>query len=619
MSHSPDDRGGYPMDIDGDRGVIAGGGTSMVEDQFSVRPTIPMSQLSVFRTSDADISRVQEAFGVRVQLEQRVTGRFASEKDRASEKAQFSKRMVRLMKVADMMTAEMKRLYSMMGTDINAEEFASLGEIHATIEVLNAKEKKHLSLHAILETHPLEQFERSAAWKGAFFPEPLNHNALLLNFPENQRKELLRQKIFHEMRKQLKIFHELKLEIIDPGNINALLDAIEALETNPTSRYRRDFFEEYPDTKPLDLPISSSPEYTRLHRALVALRNEYEAKLNRNPDIDTITRQTRSFVLGILNAQNVARFSNITDVYGSEPNVPGSENDVTRMRVHEHRREIEEDYGVKLEVFDQGSSIKCPEQCGFYALVSLGQARRKNPGKRIAPRFFALNNAARTEDADQLQSAEASKSTGLVYFTFNLGDGVIHSGTAYGHQTLTYLKPYIEDLYEIQDTDAGTQFRSLEFQQHITTLVAMTGGAFPACYKGKKLNKDEIIPTPTLAKNEYHYMGMDKYGNGVTAMNAKEVFAQFLTPDQQAVKVRVTLLDRKKQPLSGTEPREYTIARSLGLVRDGSPALWESSTPSAGNPKYGNLSIGMFMKKPGDTNPDVISLTPGSIIRIETI
>ena len=144
------------------------------------------------------------------------------------------------------------------------------------------------------------------------------------------------------------------------------------------------------------------------------------------------------------------RFRNITDVYGSEPNVPGSETDATRLRVHEHRQEIENDYGVKLEVFDQGTTIKCPEQCGFFALVGLNQARRKNPGQRIAPRFFALNNAARTEDSDHMKTADASASTGLIYFTIDLGDGVIHSGTAYGHQTLTYLKPYIKDLYEIE-------------------------------------------------------------------------------------------------------------------------------------------------------------------------
>lgn len=547
------------------------------------------------------------------------SGIFISVDEVRDPKARFQWRMKRLLKLTAMVSARMRKLHAILGADVNNKEFACPGDLEITVQMLNSKGGKQQSLLHILRSHSFDQFESAAAWKEGHFPEPLKRNAILLQFPENQRKELLRQKIFHEIREQSKYFHELKEEIIDSANIKMLLDAIEELEKNPTTSYERQWREEYPQAHALDLPTSSSPEYTQLHRALMALKHEYEISMQKRDDVKNIATQTRNFVLAILNPETNVAFSNITDVYGSEPNVPGSETDVTRLRIHEHRKEIEEDYGVTLEVFDQGTTIKCPEQCGFFALVGLNQARRKNPGKRIASRFFALNNAARTEDSDHLKTADASASTGLMYFTFDLGDGVLHSGTAYGHQTLTYLKPYIKDLYEIEGTHAGTQFRSLEFQQHITTLVAMTGGAFPSCYKGKKLDKEMIIPSLRLASNECQYMGMDKYGNGITSKIANEVFAQFLPPDQKTTKVRVTLLDRKQQPIPETMPTEYTLAQSLGLVRDGSPALWQSSTPSTDNPKEGYLSIGEFMQKAGDTNSQVVNLTPGSIIRIEKI
>lgn len=551
-------------------------------------------------------------------LERRVTGPTALPHERGSTKSVMSRHIHDLIITAERLGAEQREFYEMYGKDVNTGEFADEKDIHRTIQEINEKLGTREDMLSILSRYSFDDFKASALWRGGHIPEPERQkDMMLLHFPAHERMELWRRKVIHEIRTQWATFSRIKTSIIEVLGLVPLEGAIADLEDVPASISERKFAEAHPDAKSLDLPVSSSPEYTRLHRALMAIKHELEAQIGNHPNIEMIREQTRKFALGILNPAENTRFINITDVYGSESDVPNSQNDGTRLRVHEHRREIEERYGVKLEVFDQGTSIKCPEQCGFYALVAVNQARRMNPGRKIARRVFALNNAARTEDADHLKSGEKSKSTGLVYFTFDLGDGVEHSGVAYGHQTLTYLKPYITQLYEIEGTDAGTQFRSLEFQQHIATMIAMTNGAFPAAYKGKKLDIDEIVPEPNLGKNEIQFMGMDKYGNGVTSIPARQIFERFLSPDQKMAQVRVTLLDRRKQLIESADTRVYTLARSLGEVRDGSPALWESSTPTTENPKDGFLSIGMFMQKPGDTNADVITIPAGSYIRIE--
>lgn len=466
------------------------------------------------------------------------------------------------------------------------------------------------TITALLEEFSIDDFRKAAEWMGDFFPSPFEKDALqekLLTFSQDVRVEMLRQKM-HAETNHRNTDYDGVVETFRSIGLETLGKAIKALENVPLALERS-----------LDLPGSSSPENTRLHRALTALKHCLEAQEENHPDITDIQDKTRKFILGILNPLTTPRFRNITDVFGSEPDVPCSENDATRIRVYDHRKQIEDRYGVQLDVFDQGTSIKCPEQCGFYALIAVNQARRFDPGQKIRPRFFALNNASRTKNHDHLEGAEASASDPLVYFRFNVGDGVEHSGTAYGYQTLTYLKPYLTTLWTIEGAEKGTQFRSLEFQQHITTEVAMTGGEFPACYKGKKLDIKTTIPSLNLAKNEFQYMGMDKYSNGITSGTANEVVANILGNDESPARIRVTILDRQKKPIKDMPPKEYTFARSLGLIRDGHEAAWESSTPTTKNPKHGYLSVGRFMKEPGDINADVVKMTPGCIIRIEKI
>ncbi len=502
----------------------------------------------------------------------------------------FSEAVGSLLEVSKKITPEKRRWLEMYGTNPEVPEFASPESIP----------------QELIGQFSIEDFQQAAEWMGEFFPPPFTQDApqaQLLTFPQDVRAELLRQKVLSTLHASQSEYASI-VSTFESIGLETLGKAIKALE-------------KYPENIGLDLPTSSSRANTRLHRALTALKNLFEAQGKNHPDIAGIQNKTREFIIGILNPLDTAEFRNITDVFGSEPDVPCSENDATRLRVFDHRIEIKNRYGVKLEVFDQGTTIKCPEQCGFYALIAVNQARRYDPGKKIQPRFFALNNASRTKNHDHRDGAPASASDPLVYFKFDLGDGVNHSGTAYGYQTLTYLKPYLTELWEIEGAEKGTQFRSLEFQQHITTEVAMTGGAFPACYKGKSLNIGTTIPSVELAENEFQYMGMDKYANGVTSGTADEVIKNMLGKDEKPTRVRVTILNRDRQPIEGIKPREYTFARSLGLIRDGHEALWESSTPTPDNPKTGYLSIGMFMKRPGDINHDIAKITPGSIIQIE--
>ncbi len=484
-------------------------------------------------------------------------------------------------------------------------------EDRAWLQMYSSEMSPPEMITALAEEFSIDDFRKAAEWMGDFFPSPFEKDTpqeKLLTFSQDARVEMLRQKIHAEANRRDTDYDAI-VEAFKNIGLKTLEKAIKALENVPLN----------PESIGLDLPGSSSPENTRLHRALTALKHYLEAQEENHPNITNIQDQTQKFILGILNPLAIARFRNITDVFGSEPDVSCSENDATRIRICDHRKEIEDRYGVELDVFDQGTTIKCPEQCGFYALIAVNQARRFDPGRKIRPRFFALNNASRTKNHDRLEGAEASASDPLVYFRFDLGDGVEHSGTAYGYQTLTYLKPYLTTLWTIEGAEKGTQFRSLEFQQHITTEVAMTGGEFPACYKGKKLNIKTTIPSLDLAKNEFQYMGMDKYGNGITSGTANEVITNILGNDESPARIRVTILDRQKKLIKDMPPKEYTFARSLGLIRDGHEAAWESSTPTTENPKHGYLSVGRFMKEPGDINVDVVKMTPGCIIRIEKI
>ncbi len=491
------------------------------------------------------------------------------------------------------------------------DRYASKEDIEEALKEANLG----MTFEPILHSMSLEKFELAANWFD-FLDRPLEFDARhpnILDLPLRIRQELLRQKIILIIEQQGTNYKKAIQYIFEELGKNKLKDAISALEQIPMTIRQKEFIDSGKDITTFDLPTSRTPELTRLHRALSALLILLETP---NPS-KNFEKHIQKFVIGVLNPLKTIRFYNITDVFGSESNVPNPENDPTRIRVDKHRKKIEKKYGIRLDVFDQGTSIKCPEQCGFYALVSLNQARRVDLLQKITSRFFVLNNASRAKGIDGIDSSEKSGASGLLHFTFELGDGVRHYGVTYGHQTLTHLKPYITELWEIEGTESGTQFRSLEYEQHIGAVSAMTGGALPACYKTKQLDPKTIIPDLHLKKNEVQFLGLDKYGNGICSKPARDLMSRFIPKNKDHVPVLVTMFDREMNKV--VLPKKYTIAPSLGFIRDGCNALWESSTPETENPKEGFLSIGKFMERSGDTNPDVVNLEPGSIIQIEKI
>ena len=459
---------------------------------------------------------------------------------------------------------------------------------------------------------------------GTEFGEPTALQKVINKFSFDERVELFRKALILRAWEQRKDYRNARNQIQE--NVDFLPQAIMALQNIPTPQHRQKTLRSHEqagtNTDSLDLTSSTAPECAHLIRALVALQNQLETEEKHGFTSETadhpqnLTNEVRKFILGILNPSDKVKYFNITDVYGSEADVPNAENDATRIRVESHRQELEKRYGVSIEAFDQGTSIQCPEQCGFDALAAINQARRIEPQQRILPRFVVLNNAARTASADGIQEgAEKSKSSALLYFSFDLGDRVLHKGLAYGHQTLTYLKPYLTKLWELEGTEEGTQFRSLEFEQHLAVASCLGDKALPAYHKARKLDID-VIPEIALAANEVQYLGSDKYGNGITPVSGPAFISQFLRDGDETAKVQLTFLDRKKNIIRISE-QPYTIARSLGAVRDGSCAGWESSTPTSEDPKAGFFSLGCFMKAPGDTNPDIIDLEPGTIVRVE--
>lgn len=429
--------------------------------------------------------------------------------------------------------------------------------------------------------------------------------------PANVRAELYRRKLISTDSQRANTFGEIKnntsLEVIDLA-ISFLRDTAlsEGEQTNPSN--------------PFQEMESTTPKNTLLLHALLALRNQ---KIRENhdaqswevsPEIAFFQGETRRYVLGLLNPSSSVSFINVSDVYGEQRGVTGA-NDNTNNRVAQHRHDIGRKFGVSnMDIFDQGSSIECPEQCGFFALTAINQERRSALPKRIASKFIVLNNAARTKSGDGIEEGAAkSKSSSLLYFTFDLGDGVIHRGIAYGHQTLTHLKSYVKDLYEIDDTSEGSQFRSLEIQQHLAIISCLGDGAFPAHKTGKPVSHEEI-PELNLASNEAQFLGYDTFGNGITSKPASVFFNQFLAAGEDKAKVSVEIHGRDGKEI--IEPGIYVLARALGITRSGDNGLWESSTPTTENPLEGHLSIGKFMKYPGDTNEDVLRIPPGSIIKI---
>lgn len=436
----------------------------------------------------------------------------------------------------------------------------------------------------------------------------------LTDQPANVRAELYRRKLISTDSQRANTFAEIKnntsLEVIDLA-ISFLRDTAlsEGEQENPSN--------------PFQEKESTTPKNTLLLHALLALRNQkirekHDAQLwEISPEIAFFQGETRRFVLGLLNPSSTVSFINVSDVYGEQRGVTGA-NDNTNNRVAQHRHDIGRKFGVaNLDIFDQGASIECPEQCGFFALTAINQERRSSLPKRIASRFVVLNNAARTKSRDGIEEgAKKSESSSLLYFTFDLGDGILHRGLAYGHQTLTHLKPYVKNLYEIDDTSKGSQFRSLEIEQHLAILSCLGDGAFPAHKTGKPLDT-RIIPDLKLKPNQVQFLGYDKFGNGITSKLAAEIFDQFLASGEDTKQVLVRIFSRTGGEIRGK--KEYTLSRALGMTRLGQNGLWESSTSTTENPFTGYLSIGKFMKEPGQVNEDVLQVPPGSIIEITAI
>lgn len=484
-------------------------------------------------------------------------------------------------------------------------------------------------LSAFLDFFSVEELVLASQWPGEPFERPEGVDGILFTLERDVVAEVLRQKLLWEERRVDLQYWQLREEIAATLGVGGLEQLISQLEVRSLT-LRQEGDREGGLSGSLDFPVSTSPGNTLLDRALRALRNDLDRE-EAGVNVDGLREQTRDFVLGILNPREAVAFWNITDVYGAESENPEDGGlDATRIRVKAHREEIERKYGVKIEAFDQGTSIACPEQCGFNALVALNQARRVNLDERIVPRFLVLNNAARLTEADGIEGgAEAAASSALLYFSLDLGDGVKHHGVAYGVHTLTLLRPYITELYELEGTDRGSQFRSLEFEQHIATLSAMAEGALPACYRAKVLDAREEVPSLNLLPNQAMLVGRDKFGNGVLATEAADWLDTVLDAGESHRKVGVRFYARNGEPYCGEEEEgtapcdereheyeEYVLARTLGKLRGGECALWESSTPTTADPRHGYLSIGVFKAGRTDVNDDVINLNIGDIVEI---
>lgn len=524
--------------------------------------------------------------------------------------------------------AGLRRVAQLISPDIRQQIANERGE---GSEYLPAEQfKQHLATlftnghpataEQVLDELSLADTQLVADYPGSQLQSPAEFSAKLQKLLQQDpqfRAELHRQKLLRLGTEQTSQYDQVQEQVHEQLGVDGLTALIEQLGQRPVRKSRLHIADDS-DQAPLDPTISTNPENTLLKAALLALRhNEARILAGSNPEV--LRKHTRRFILGVLNPAAKIKVADITDVFGAESNLPANAaaNDATLVRVDAHWQEVEGRYGVKVERYNQGTSINCPEQCGAFALAAVNQARRADTQHLTEPRFFILNNASRTEDADGLSGGEASQSSSLIYFSFDVGDGVVHSGVAYGYQTLTLLKPYIIDLFEVEGTDRGTQFRSLEHEKHIAALSALGDGAAPAAYPLKPLDAKEAIPELKLAANEALYLGSDKYLNGLTHRTAQELFEQFLPEGAGVAQVNVTILDRKGAVI--IEPEVYTLAKSLGSVRDGAKALWESSTPTAADPKRGLLSIGVFKAHRDDINDSLLKIPEGSVIRIEKI
>lgn len=436
----------------------------------------------------------------------------------------------------------------------------------------------------------------------------------------NARVELFKRALLERERRQIiELQRILRTDIAELGieGVDELLAELERQPLNANSYSTRHSSR----AETFDLPASSNPENTRLHRAFAAIRNLLAAPEDLSEDeLSALRKGTLAFVNAVLNPQIKVRYTNYTDVYGAESNVRCAENDLTRARVDEHLRAIAERYGVEVEVFNQGTSITAPEQCGLFAAVAIEQAAKADRNVPVSPRFVILNNAARSKDGlESKHSLEKSEATPLLYFKFRVA-GVIHSGLAYGYQTLSLIRHHIEELYVIQGTENGSQFRSLEIQPHIAVVSALADGELPACYKCKPVEVEDIIPEIELADNEAIYLGCDKFGNGILSKELEELL-RGLACDSE---VWVSFIDRQTgRQLEGHKPKNYLVQSHLGSKRDGQLALWTSSTPS---PTYfpsrsGRClaNIGVFKQERDQINPDVVSAPAGCIVRVEKL
>lgn len=526
--------------------------------------------------------------------------------------------LVRLNDLAHRLSPEMRKKLNAVSDN------GSVAVLNEDLEAVWGE--KVSSLADFFDLFSFEELRLASDWPGEPFPKPEGVDLFLFELDHDVVAEILRQKLFLEEARVELEYAGLRSEIARAVRVEGLDELIGRLENSPTT-IRQVGDKAVGLTGSLDFPVSTSPENTRLDRALRAFRHDLDREAT-GENVEELVAQTRRFVLGVLNPQEAVELLNVTDVYGAESENPeDGELDATRLRVHEHRKEIEKRYGVKLEVFDQGTSIQCPEQCGFNVLVALNQARRANLDTQIESRLVVLNNAARLTEADGIEGgAAAAASSSLLYFSFDLGDTVLHHGVAYGQHTLTFLKPYITEIYELEGTDRGSQFRSLEYEQHIATLSAMADGALPACYKARPLRVQDAVPDLKLEPNQAMLIGRDKFGNGILATEASEWIDTILGEGETHGEVCVRFFSRQMDPYCAEQkgcdgPAEhkyeiYVLARNLGALRGGQSALWESSTPTTADPRRGYLSIGVFKANRGDVNANVINLNIGDIVEI---
>lgn len=465
---------------------------------------------------------------------------------------------------------------------------------------------------ALIADIPFDKLKAAYDWPGEFFGKPEGVPEEILNLPRDVRAQLVREKLLALRDFRDKTFWELIDRIEAELGLAGVQQALESLFASPVPPALRR------PASPLMLPDGTSHATTRMMHALAGLAHLFELK-NAGQLDESLKKRFGNFIMNMLNPQKNLRIADISDVYGEERHVPVALNDSTRIRVQEHVQEISSRFGVHVGLKVQGTSIVSPEECGFYALLAMNQARREhrsNDWITTAPRVFMLNNASRTKFGDGMDAAKDAQGSGLLYYEFDLGDGVQHHGIAYGIQTLVYLKPYISALYEVQGCDRGTQFRSLEYMKKMGVIVAMTDGELPLHHRVVKMDI-EAIPDHKLAANEVQLMGWDKFGNGVCSKPASEIFEQFLPAGEDIAKVGVTLLSRTREVL--VPETEYLLARTLGAVRDGSFAVWESSSPITSDPTRGLLNIGRFMKNPGDLNEDILGVASGSIVQLRAL